>query len=257
MTRVHRSIRRGSGAVLLTLAVSLSLAGPASAAATAAAPTLDDANRAFGEGRYPLAAQEIQQIITQQGYSAPLLFDLGNAYLKGGEPVKALLAYERAQLLAPGNAAISANLTTARQAASVPDPSGRVTQAARALSMNTWAWLASACFWAAALALGVAVSYKRARVWGIAVATGAGLIFASALGALCLASGQLDSALVLQAAPVLVSPFDSAQSDFALTAGSSVKLLGVRDHYWLVRDAQGRSGWVDRAQVEPLIPRQS
>ncbi|MEO7032931.1 MAG: tetratricopeptide repeat protein [Polyangiaceae bacterium] len=255
MTRVHRSIRRGSGAVLLTLAVSLSLAGHASAAVPA--PTQDDANRAFGEGRYPLAAQEFQQIITQKGYSAPLLFDLGNAYLKGGEPVKAILAYERARLLAPGDAAISANLTTARQAASVPDPSGRVTQAARSLSMNTWAWLASGCFWAAVLALGVAASYKRCRVWGIAVATGAGLIFASALGALCLASRQLDSALVLQAAPVLVSPFDSAQSDFALTAGSSVKLLGVRDHYWLVRDAQGRSGWVDRAQVEPLIPRQS
>jgi hypothetical protein len=103
----------------------------------------------------------------------------------------------------------------------------------------------------------VAALFERRRRLGIRLACCAGIIFASALGALCVASQQLDSALVLETAPVLMSPFESAQSDFALTAGSSVKLLAERDHYWLVRDAQGRSGWVDRAQVEPLIPRQS
>lgn len=257
MTGVLRNICRGSGAVLFTLVVSLSLAGQARAAVPGAVPTLDDANRAFGEGQYQQAAQEFQRIITQKGYSAPLLFDLGNAYLKGGEPVKAILAYERARLLAPRDAAISTNLRTAREAASAPDPTGWVTRAVRTLSMNTWAWLASACFWAAVLALGAAAASQRWRRWGVAVATGLGLIFASALGASCVASRELETAFVLQPAPVLVSPFDSAQSDFALSAGSTVKLLGVRDQYWLVRDAQGRSGWVDRAQVAPLIPRQS
>jgi len=59
----------------------------------------------------------------------------------------------------------------------------------------------------------------------------------------------------MQAAPVLVSPFEGAQSEFALAPGASIELGRARDGYVFIHDATGRSGWVERAEVEPLIPR--
>ena len=67
---------------------------------------LDAANTAYQAGRYEEAAKLFGQLIADRGYSAPLCFDLGNAEFKAGRMGPALLNYERARYLAPGDAGI-------------------------------------------------------------------------------------------------------------------------------------------------------
>lgn len=242
-------------AVALALLFS-SLAGPAAAQTTAPRPvSLEAANRAYGEGRFADAAADFERLIAQHGYSEPLLFDLGNAYLKAGKPVRAILAYERARLLAPGDDALAANLRKARAAASAPDERSAVARGADALSMDGWSWLASGGFFLALFSGALVALAKRGRRLAAAAAACGVVIFVTSVGGLFLQARRLDHGLVLESAPVLVSPFESAQSDFELSAGSEVELVRTRDRFALIRDGRGRSGWVERTRLAPLLPR--
>ena len=59
-------------------------------------------------------AIEIYESLLQEGESAEVYYNLGNSYFKQDEIGKAILNYERALLLQPGNSDINANLDIAR-----------------------------------------------------------------------------------------------------------------------------------------------
>ena len=59
-------------------------------------------------------AIEIYESLLQDGESGEIYYNLGNAYFKQDELGRAILNYERALLLQPGNADVSANLDIAR-----------------------------------------------------------------------------------------------------------------------------------------------
>ena len=108
----------------------------------APAQTLDDANRAFVAGKFHDATQAYEAVLAQNGYSAPVLFDLGNAYYKDGNIGQAILAYQRAQWLAPGDADIAANLQFAqKQAGLAATESHWSDRISRVLSASSWAWI--------------------------------------------------------------------------------------------------------------------
>ena len=76
--------------------------------------------------------------------SAPALFNRGNALVREGKPGPAILAYERAQQLAPRDPAIAHNLKAVRDTAGVVAPTPAWWQSsARVLTMNEWAWSGS------------------------------------------------------------------------------------------------------------------
>jgi hypothetical protein len=218
-----------------------------------ASPTLDAANHAFAEGHFAQAAAKYQTLIDEHGYSAPALLDLGNAQLRDGKPVEAILAYERARLIAPRDAAIANNLAEARKAAGVEPEPKLADRISHVLTANESTWLATAGVWLGLAFGAAAVLFPRRRPW---LTRGASMsVIAGAVGivALVVARGDAHAALVMKAAPVLVSPFDGAQSSFSLHAGSDIELGSVHDGFVLVRDRGGESGWVDRAAVTPLI----
>lgn len=68
---------------------------------------------AYIRGDYA-AAIEIYEALLQQGEAAELYYNLGNSYYKQEELGRAILNYERALLLQPGNADVQANLEIAR-----------------------------------------------------------------------------------------------------------------------------------------------
>src|SRR5215472_9390436 len=75
-------------------------------------------------------------------YSADELYNLANSYARAGKPGFAVLNYERAALLAPDDADISANLEHVRASAHVPaQPRGRITRVAGAVSPTLAAWV--------------------------------------------------------------------------------------------------------------------
>lgn len=79
-----------------------------------AAPTKAEADEAYQKNQFSEAAAMYEQILQTQGESADIYYNLGNAYFKMKNTPKAVLNYERALLLSPGDADIRFNLDMAR-----------------------------------------------------------------------------------------------------------------------------------------------
>ncbi len=236
-------------AVLAVLAACLGFTRRASASVA-----LDAANRAFAEGRYADAVARYERLLEHEGYSAPVLFDLGNAYLRDKQPARALLAYERARLLAPRDPALARNLVQAEAATGFAEPSSTVTRLARSLTLDEWTRLGAATFWLAACATVGAFVLRRGRGWLRLAAAGGAVVAGVSLAAIASASRVTDTGLVLEAAPLLVSPFAGAESSGSLRPGAEVELERTHDSFALVRDRAGHEGWIERGAVAPIVP---
>lgn len=71
------------------------------------------ADQAYGKGQYQQAMQ-IYNTLLKDGESADVYYNLGNCYYRTRDMAHAILCYERAHLLKPGDADIRANLALAK-----------------------------------------------------------------------------------------------------------------------------------------------
>lgn len=77
------------------------------------AMTKAEADKAYREKKYQQAIKDYESLL-RSGVSASLYYNLGNAYYRTDNITKAILNYERAALLEPGNSDIKFNLQFAR-----------------------------------------------------------------------------------------------------------------------------------------------
>lgn len=75
------------------------------------AANVSEADSAYNKGDYSVAISIYNTIVEEEGVSASLLFNLGNAYLKDGDYGHAMLCYQRAKRLDPSNKRIATNLS--------------------------------------------------------------------------------------------------------------------------------------------------
>jgi len=237
-------------AILAFTLTTLSLAGPLQAA------TLDEANRAFVDGKYQESTAGYQALIAQNGYSAPILFDLGNSYYREGDFAQAILAYRRAQWLAPNDPDIAANLQAAQKQAGVALSEPRWSDAiSHVLSASEWAWVGCAAWTllCASLLARIVLAQWRGLLTFVAVADAVALLVAVAGAAL--ASDGLNQAVVIgKNASALISPFPAAQTVFSPAAGETVVVQKAYDDFLLVKDSAGHSGWIDKTEIAPVVP---
>lgn len=78
---------------------------------------IKEAEVAYTQENYEEAIQKYESILTSYGESSQIYYNLGNAYYKAGQIAPAILNYERALLLDPGDADIRFNLQLAKQRA--------------------------------------------------------------------------------------------------------------------------------------------
>src|SRR5262249_59285760 len=78
-------------------------------------------NSLYSEERYAEAAAQYEQILGEGLASGSLYFNLGNAYFKAGDVGRAMLNYERARRLMPGDPDLVANLAYASSLADVSE----------------------------------------------------------------------------------------------------------------------------------------
>lgn len=70
---------------------------------------LDSASMLYEQGRYAEAAAEYEKVVRENGTSASLLANLGNAYAKLGDYGKAMVCYERSLRLNPSDSKVRNN----------------------------------------------------------------------------------------------------------------------------------------------------
>lgn len=74
------------------------------------ASQISEAEAAYNSGNYSEAVEIYKSVMDAEGVSGALYFDLGNAYYKAGQLGDAVLCFERAKKLDPGNKSIINNL---------------------------------------------------------------------------------------------------------------------------------------------------
>lgn len=188
-------------------------------------------------------------------YSATELYNSANAYARSGKTALAVLAYERARLLAPTDPDLRWNLRRVRETAGLPQSTGNWLQEyGRFANPNMLYWtgvaglvLAGGCLlalWRGGRLRGVLIAGALVGLAGV----GAGAVNAAAT------FSALSEAIVLRQAPASVSPVAGADPLFEVPAADTVRVLDRHGGFELIRDSQGREGWVAATDLAAVVP---
>jgi tetratricopeptide (TPR) repeat protein len=213
------------------------------------------ANALFAAGNYHAAITEYESILARDGYSPAVLFNLGNAYYRDGQLGAAILNFERAQVLAPRDANIEANLIVARQKAGVPSPRGSAWERwSRTVSPNTLAWTGEIALVAICLLIGMSRLRVRVSYVKVMIAT-AGVILAGVVIAFAMRWPEFDRAIVISpTAAARIAPANTAAAPFTLKAGETVTIDKAYGQFALVRASDGRAGWMSDKDFGRVFP---
>ncbi|HHD57072.1 MAG TPA: tetratricopeptide repeat protein, partial [Desulfobulbaceae bacterium] len=116
---MNRTLPRPFPPILQLLTICLLLL-PVSA--MQAADSLELGNQAYMRKDYEAAITYYRQAAKERGFSASLLYNLGNSYARAVKTGPAVLAYEQALRLAPTDPDIRANLESVRKANGLYEP---------------------------------------------------------------------------------------------------------------------------------------
>jgi hypothetical protein len=192
----------------------------------------------------------------QQRFSADGLYNLANSYARAGKSGLAVLNYERAALLAPGDADINANLDYVRTTAHVPlEPRDRFARIAEVLSPALAAWvglLGIVLVGSGLLARKITTRFRWVRVAGVLV--GLSLVALTVSNAMLLWPRMRAAVILVNQTPARVSPVPMGDTAFMLPEAETVTMTAEHEDFVLIRTRGGRSGWVARADLGAVVP---
>ena len=258
-----RKQETNSAHLLLLLVISLStFLFPLS---SNAAVTKAEADSAYAHEHYQRAAHLYEELL-QKGVSADLYYNLGNSYYRMDNMTKAVLNYERAYLLSPGDKDIRLNLQLARSKTIdkvTPESEMFFVTWYRALvnmtSVDGWAWTAL-CSLVAAIILALMylfagnINLRKVGFFGA-------LAFVVLFAASNLFAWQQRRALthrttaiiIESAVPVKSTPAKNGTDLFILHEGTKVTITDGSMRDWKeIKMADGKEGWLETKQIEVI-----
>ena len=196
------------------------------------------------------SAIQIYENLLKKGEAAEVYYNLGNSYYKADDIARAILNYERALLLEPGNADIRANLEIARS---------KTKSLINCLSVDAWAKLGIVFF--VLLLVSFYLFFFSKQITGKKVGFIAGIVF---LVLVILSNvfaaqqkGELmerNEAIVLApSVTVRSTPSESGTSLFILHEGRKVEIKDNSMREWKeIRLEDGKVGWVPASAIEGI-----
>ncbi len=230
--------------------------------------SLEDATKAEGDSAYMkndyASAIQIYEALLNRGEAADIYYNLGNSYYKAGDIAKAILNYERALLLQPGNGDIRANLEIARsKTVDKVEPVPEIffvswtKSLINSMSVDSWAVCGVVCFILLLVSLYLFIFSKQIVLKKAGFISGI-VFLAVTILANVFANQQKDeltnrnSAIVINpSVTVRSTPSESGTSLFILHEGHKV---GVKDgsmkDWKEIRLEDGKVGWVPASAIE-------
>ncbi len=243
---------------ILTIAVVLT-------SLTLRAQTMADAEKAYQSANYNEAVVLYEQIIGQGKESAALYYNLGNAYYRLGQNGKAILNYERALRLKPGDSDTRENLALAESRTTDRIPaipqmfiSRWYSSIVSLLSPSGWR-IVLLCLLAIVSAIVVifmlSTDYRRRRTLVIIGGVAVMLLLASI--AITISSSvrfvRHNEAIVTQQAVVVKgSPENDSVDKFILHEGTKVHIDEQLSGWYKIRLADGSTGWMAVDDIEVI-----
>ncbi len=225
----------------------------------------EQAAAAYNNANYDQAIEAYMAILSQGLHSAKLYYNLANAHFKKNELGKAILYYNRALRLKPGDEDIRHNLEYAESSTkdSIEEiPEFFLTTWVRAirltLSGNTWTILSLVML---ALALGMALLFLLSqrlslRKTGFYMMSAAALLFiVTTLFAISDRKtnvGHTEAIVMSSSVSIKSSPDRAATELFVLHEGTKLTIGDTIEGWAEVRIADGRKGWIETSRIEKI-----
>ena len=228
------------------------------------ATTKTEADALYEKEQYHDAAAAYEQLLKKEGVAAEVYYNLGNCYYKLDEIPKAVLNYERAYLLDPGDGDIRANLALARGKTidKVVPPSEMffVTwwrDLTHCMSMNAWTILGIVAFILMLIGELIYMFVTQLTARKVGVYGAMGLLVVVVIANLASVSQHIDQTrrgtaiIMAPAITVKSSPSNTSTDLFLIHEGSKVEILDGSMKEWLeVKFEEGKQGWIPSSALE-------
>lgn len=230
---------------------------------TSHAVTKEEADSAYVRGEYQQAVKDYEALL-KEGASADLYYNLGNAYYRMENITRAVLNYERALLLSPGDRDIRFNLQLAQSKTIdkiVPESEMFFVTWYRTLvnlmSVDGWARTALISL---ALAVALMLVYLfSGRIWLRKAGFFGGLLLMVVFIVGNIFAWQQKKELVFRKGAVVIAPSVTVKSTpaangsdlFILHEGTKVTITDGSMQGWKeIRIADGKEGWIESKKIE-------
>ncbi len=256
--RAARTRKKSSVLTLLMLFMLLT-------ALPASAVTKAEGDSAYSRGEYQQAVAVYTQLL-HQGVSADIYYNLGNAQYRMGNLPQAVLAYERAHLLSPGDKDIWFNLQfVSSRTIDKITPQNEMffvtwyRSLVYAMSVDAWAAVSVVALTLACVLLLLYLFGKRLLVREIGFYGSIVLAIVFLLGNVFAwqqkrAFEQRNGAVVISpVVNVKKTPADNSNDAFIIHEGTRVDITDKTMKEWrAVRLADGREGWLKTTTIEEI-----
>ena len=223
------------------------------------------ANEQYKKGQYQQAIKLYSQILNGGYQSEAVFFNLGDAYFKSGDVPSALLYYEKAHKLAPGDDDLNFNIYFANSKTTdkvEPAPEFFVTQWWHSIilffSLGTLSVLSILGFIAGSGLLVIylftsGVSLKKVSFYAGTTLLFLGLIFIFISNRQVHYFNDHHQAIIFSGSVnVRSGPGDQAATLFVLHDGTKVSILDSNNGWIKVQLANGNEGWIQQSDTKEI-----
>ena len=256
-----KKTRKSGGVTKVVLILLVSL----SSVTTSFAVTKTEADSAYARGEFQQAIKDYEALL-KQGASADLYYNLGNAYYRSENITRAVLNYERALLLSPGDRDIRFNLQIAQAKTIdkiVPESEMFFFTWYRALVnlMNVDGWASVALVSLALVIILLLVYLFSERIWLRKVGFFGGILMLLLFVLSNIFAWQQKQNLLFRKGAIVMTPTISVKSTpasngtdlFILHEGTKVVITDSSMKDWReIRIADGKEGWIESKHLEEI-----
>jgi tetratricopeptide (TPR) repeat protein len=230
-----------------------------------AAMLFKKANDLYAKSQYKEALNTYQQIIDDDHQSAAVFFNMGNAAYKTGDIPSALLYYEKAHKLSPGDEDINfnlkyANLKTTDKIDAAPEfflsrwwRTFILSISAKVLSVWSILFVLAASGALALYFFANSVSVKKASFYGaLALFFVGGLSIFMANRQLSYFDDHKQAIVFSNSVNVKSGPVDKSGTLFVIHEGTKVNIMDSNNGWMKVSLANGNEGWIKTTDVKEI-----
>lgn len=215
------------------------------------------ANEDYEAGRYGQAIEAYEELL-EEGPRVSVLNNLGSAYFREGDLGRAILSFERALVLSPGDKGIGANLKLAQDQAAVYPSENPQRSFLQFVGVSRGTLAKVALVTSVLLPIGALLLMFLGKRSGWAMLI---VVVNVALLKLALQPMKHDEnpamrgIVVAEMATVRLSPFETAEDRGKLASGREVVLGEMKNgYYWIDANNGATQGWVQANEVASVIP---
>ena len=244
--------------ILLVLAITISAVNAQKDGERDPAYIFYKANALYEDGKYDEAINVYTGLIDQGLESGNLYYNIGNSYFKKGELGRAILNYERAIKLIPGDSDLKSNYDFALSQVKNPVPAKsdpfhrKVLNFYRSFSTNGLTILVSVTYMVLLsfvfIFFVIKPGIRHRYVFTISLL----MFFLISLYALSdrITSQNREAVLIAESSDAQFEPVDNATIHYTIYEGTKVYIIQEKMDWLKIRRQDGKIGWIKKADSE-------